>query len=1232
MRAQGILRILLLLSVLASFLPARRSDAVIYGPDLRSSPLRSNLDIPFYVLTTDEPDPMNVFDWQDAAPYAGGFDSGINSAQPYPPNQTFLSPPIPLGFKFPFFGRNFETVQISLHGWFAFGTSLPVNSAAAALPTPVAIDEHPQGYVVAPYWTGFSQTLRNGAVYCRYAEIDGVNAFLIQWHDLQIVKDDLDTSAFFQCILFADGRLKFQYYWMGNRCNGSNAVIGLKAGGRFIEYSAFSPAVHDGLALEFTPSLTPPPFIAKSGAVSFPMPVYPSSRGDLVIGHFFIEPRLNEGTVDRLRFTLSGAHGATDPPQRFLIYLVRDLDGDGVREDEDPVVSGFDEAGGPFLWDPWQQGDTVAIRLYDSPDTPDADDAVSHADGKKFYFVVARFDNLVMGDEYELDITGLESDDLGISPEYPLTAQVAKVRVELADFPMAYGPSFNPPLPAFDVEPDRKGVAVLSFTVRSAPEFDARLRSLMVVRYGDAPGEGIGLRFFVDRGVRGLYEPGVDVPVTADAFDSSRLAASPYPLGHGPVSEVIDVPLLAPPPGEDDSSSPLFLTAGGASLDILAVCDLSLTADADGKSFKLKLVGLRYTGERSGVVDLSRWGLDGSTVTVLVARSVITMGPAPGWEPDPREGVAPGARDVVLAWFAAYPSSRSGRLDSLEIRIEGSGYDPSDLEELRVYHDTNADGVPDEGDWLLYAGVPASDNPALVLELPSELGAFQPWNGGTAGDFAALNRFVVAADFSSSAVPGRWFRAVCNAFTLTLDGGGAPLRIENGWIGPTFSVAEAEPPRFSLLDSEMDGLTLHVTAGSFVRTGIFPFYSGAAEVEIRYLAFSLPAEVWPLLSNLVLFDDSNRDGVPQGEEVLFSRSFAEGEPPVQWGAAFFPVGGLRIPAGGAAELSVGVSFRSSSAPPSPFSLVLERVRYCSVTPEGRVWFSPLSPSRKGATVSLIPTGGPGSLAFGRTPALAAGTPSFTSGGAVSLNLARYFCGTAETLRLDILRYTWSGDLSPGDDGGVSALSVILDDGDGVYEPGSDVRLDGTFHVDAAARRIDFRPRGLYLYPGSSGYLLFRARIDPSSPQGSWFRVDLDPSACSASGVVLSGGEPQVRADGDPPSLYGSTVQGKTAYVGQPASSGEGEGGEEGGDPFSGSVSSGGGGGGCFLATAAFGSASAAAVNSLCSFRDRSLAASRCTAPLVSLYYAVSPAAARSAPPSLLALLRALLARPAGEGG
>ncbi|MDZ7815941.1 MAG: hypothetical protein U5N86_08050 [Planctomycetota bacterium] len=74
-------RVLAILVFAAALCCCGSADAVIYGPDLSTSSLRSNVSDQFYVLTTEEPDAMDVFTWHYAEPYNGGFDSGIDSAQ-----------------------------------------------------------------------------------------------------------------------------------------------------------------------------------------------------------------------------------------------------------------------------------------------------------------------------------------------------------------------------------------------------------------------------------------------------------------------------------------------------------------------------------------------------------------------------------------------------------------------------------------------------------------------------------------------------------------------------------------------------------------------------------------------------------------------------------------------------------------------------------------------------------------------------------------------------------------------------------------------------------------------------------------------------------------------------------------------------------------------------------------------------------------------------------------------
>ncbi len=1181
----------------------RPAYSVIYGPDLTDTPLSTNITDQYYVLSPAQPDPMNVFDWQDADYWNGGFTTGINSAQPVPANQTFMSLNYPLGFWFTLFGNSFDTVQVSLYGWVSFSSNVPIHSPTDSAPQPKHITMHPQRFVIAPYWAPFYQTLQYGAVFCKYVFLDGLNAFIIQWHDLQIVSGNLDTSAFFQLILFADGRFKFQYYSMGTHCNGSNASIGFRIDDKYLQYSYLTTSISDGFALEFTPTLTPPPFIQRTLAITDPKPVYPTSIQDVSVFQFFIEPRLNQGTIEYIKMQVEGTRGTNIPPQTMYLYIVRDVNANGVIDANDPVVSGLNGDGTPFLWDPWQGGDSAPVGLYDSPLTQDGDNTVVRGEGRKYYIVVARFANLIMGDNYAFNIVGLIAADLGISPQFPIFVAGGGIKIELANFPMIYSSNFNPPLQYFDTEPDTHGVAVMSFAVKPAQDFSSRLRSLMVVRTGSAPGGEVRLRFFLDRATRGVFEPGVDIELTASALDSNIPSALGYTLGTGEVGPVIDIPILAPPAGTPDSESKAYLPANGESINILAVCDFDLGAGDDGKLFSLKLVGMNYIGEGPGLVNLTKWGLQGSVVTILVARSVLKMNNAPNWNPEAIGYVAQGSKEALLAYFAAYPSNRSGRLEGFTVKFSGSGNDATELSNVKIYADLNANGFVDGEDWLLFTGKVPADNGYITTTLPAQLGAFVAWRGGSTADFADLNRFLVLAEVAATATLDRDFRISCTSFTFSLSG--ESLTLQESWIAPRFVVKASTNPYLASQRTELEGLTIHVLKGSTTNAAVFRLYCGASDVSILGIGLQLPTGAWDLLSHMSVYRDDNRDRIPQAEEILYSFN-APSLPPVPYGAFFVPTGAVSIKSGATTDIAVYAAFSGKPQDSDTIAFELTKIYFSSAQSYGQVHLSPFNASTTGAVIKIVDSAADGgSLGVSRNSAISVGTPTFVSSGEISLNFSNVLCSPVETIRIDRLEYSYSGDIVPNGQY-VEAVRMVLDDGDGRYAPGTDRLIDGTFSFDIVNKRIRFTPTELYTYPSNTIRLLLTAYFKTGIPKGSFLRVDLEPSSIITKGIVYDQlGIPSLRIAGASPAVYGSKVQGATLYFGVPTI---GDDDDDDDDPPP-AAGGGGGGGGCFIASAAFGSVCCNLVLDLCYMRDEYLCSTSCGSSISNLYFATSPAIA-----------------------
>ncbi|MDZ7815942.1 MAG: hypothetical protein U5N86_08055 [Planctomycetota bacterium] len=255
---------------------------------------------------------------------------------------------MPLGFDFPLFGKTFDNVQVSLNGWLTFDTNLNIRSIYDSAPTPDLIEDHPQRHAICPYWTNLHQTLQYGSVFCKYIDDGGLRGFVVQWHDVQVNEGDTDTSMFFQCILMEDGTIKFLYWAVGDRGNGANATIGIAVDDKFVEYSSMSASIGDGFGIEFTANLTPPPIIKRTAVISRPLFTHTTDT-DVPVFQFFVEPRLSEGTIDKISLQVEGNKDTNTPSQQMYVYIVHDTDANGLVDEGDPVVSGLNPDDSPRL-------------------------------------------------------------------------------------------------------------------------------------------------------------------------------------------------------------------------------------------------------------------------------------------------------------------------------------------------------------------------------------------------------------------------------------------------------------------------------------------------------------------------------------------------------------------------------------------------------------------------------------------------------------------------------------------------------------------------------------------------------------------------------------------------------------------------------------------------------------------------------------------------------------------
>lgn len=103
----------------------------------------------------------------------------------------------------------------------------------------------------------------------------------------------------------------------------------------------------------------------------------------------------------------------------------------------------------------------------------------------------------------------------------------------------------------------------------------------------------------------------------------------------------------------------------------------------------------------------------------------VTLAAAPGPAAPADVTVDKGRTGVVLMQFLLTPANGAVRLGALTLQASGSGRDDLDLTELRVYQDSNANGMADAGEPLLTRGGLAADNGTVRLVLGTPLAVTQ---------------------------------------------------------------------------------------------------------------------------------------------------------------------------------------------------------------------------------------------------------------------------------------------------------------------------------------------------------------------------------------------------------------------------------------------------------------------------------------------------------------------------
>lgn len=159
-----------------------------------------------------------------------------------------ISGAINIGFPFNFYGTEYTTLRIGDNGAVTFtGTSVP--STNASIPNSSAPNA-----LLAPFWDDLNcASSSSGDVYYYY---DSANSrFIIEYY--QIVTYGTSNRNTFEIILYADGKIRFQYSAMNGTLNSCTVGIENELGsvGSLVKYNA--AYIKNSLAIEFDPNLLP---------------------------------------------------------------------------------------------------------------------------------------------------------------------------------------------------------------------------------------------------------------------------------------------------------------------------------------------------------------------------------------------------------------------------------------------------------------------------------------------------------------------------------------------------------------------------------------------------------------------------------------------------------------------------------------------------------------------------------------------------------------------------------------------------------------------------------------------------------------------------------------------------------------------------------------------------------------------------------------------------------------
>ncbi len=1279
MRRVSIYLVSMLIMVLVSALAPRAAGAGVYGPNWASEPFVANITIDsFYMKDSNLPAPTNAYNWIDADAWNGGVSTGIDSAQPQVANQFWTSRKIVFGFDFNYFGNTFNGVYVSLNGWCSFVYPGNPQSSSTALPNNLPIDQAPFDDFIAPYWDQLYQTLQNGQVFHK-AVTSPMKGHIIEWYDVQLVKGNLNTSCVFQVIFWENGDINFNYNSFNPPTiygNGASATIGLKAGGsQYLSYGYNNAVITSaGFGILFTytePDL--PPDVAIGPGNPGTLEEFPYTATAKPVLQFSMAPRNVEGQVDAVNVIFQGPQDGT-PAQYFAIYLVRDVNGNGFRDPEDPVVSGVDPNNGkPLLWNPWFSGGySEYVALLDSPLTADHDNQLLFSEGdngKKYYLVMAVWGNLQSGDAYNIGIRELRLSGTKFAPMSPCVVNLLGTTLTVADLtaPEVLGPYFYPPDPEQDVDVRAENVVALSYSVTASPDFDAQMVAVGLQKTGSGQGVYVACRIYADYGEHGVFEPGVDVDVTADGWLSPNVSPTGGTLAEGNPSGTFYIFLTTPPDPENPTGHHTFLPKNGGTKYYMVVLTFYQSIANEGDTYRVSLTEIIYTGGPGSPVKLDN-PLDGAVLRLKAPDLPLGVINTP-FSPDVKNLTAvPGGEGLTVGRFSFRPYNRNGVLHQFTLTASGSGDDRTDVERIKIIFDRNMNGIQDGDDTLYYEGKWPEDNGSITIEMRPPDGNFRAWQGGTTEDYANMINFIVVYDFSESVAYGSTFSYSVSEIQFTFEGQDRTV-LPTNWQSPVVTIADMVNTQVSVKASpytsvrerflpgtpgsprNIEMLVIKVTAGSQ------PIRINSFTIETSDGGFINDGDESKCVDQVLMYPDLNLNGVPDqalGETFSWLGSATARPFLVNNGTVTVfvlePTFGDLSPYYLAAYQSITwrifFSFNENVKPGDGFMATLKSMQYELVTSDANVSQPPLNVHIEGGrkeAVGTVMNGG--SITITKGPGLATGAVRYvTPGNFIEVNQFRLFAGNVEAVMIRNIYFHFIGSGvfdtpgAPGSD--ITYIGFANDNGDGIVDYAYDSDFAGNVTVDALRKVGTFTPSvgasAMILNPGTSYYVIVYYIIASNVAVGKTFSCYVGPNDLDVLGGDNTNGWVP-RYVGDPVARFGNDVYGWKAVVGtlydtggtpgtEDVSAGNDE--PDNGNPWSNANVdwTGGGGGGCFVATASFGDYSADTVRSLCEVRDGALSASGTTAGLVSLYYAASPAVAATLGryDSARAVLRALL--------